>query len=102
MILYSGRWNACKEQITAALSDAFAVDCAGLFPDLRCNVRMNPVQPRSLTEKSFDIFYLNSEKGAIGTASHELIHFVWFYVWSRLFHDILSKRTRRLHLSLLF
>ncbi len=87
VILYSKHWNACKEQITAALSDAFAVDCTGLFPDLRCNVSMNPVQPRSLTEKSFDIFYLNSEKGAIGTAIHELIHFVWFYVWNGLFHD---------------
>lgn len=29
VILYSRRWNACKEQITAALSDAFAV--SGFF-----------------------------------------------------------------------
>lgn len=86
-VLYKGHWNACRGQITAALTDAFAVDCGALFNDLRCNVSMNPVQPRFLTGKSFDVFYLNSEKGAVGSAIHEIIHFVWFYVWNRLFGD---------------
>ena len=29
--LYARHWQVCKPQITAALSDAFDVDCAGLF-----------------------------------------------------------------------
>ncbi len=33
------------------------------------------------------MFYLNSEKGAIGISIHELIHFVWFKVWNELFKD---------------
>lgn len=85
--LYAGRWSECKDQITAALSDAFEVDCTNLFNDLRCNVNMNPICPRFLQERCFDVFYLNSEKGAIGTSIHELIHFVWFYVWNQLFED---------------
>ena len=85
--LYSQHWQNCKGQITAALSDAFGVDCANLFCDLQCNVSMNPIQPRFLTERRFDVFYLNSEKGAIGTSIHEIIHFVWFYVWNQLFQD---------------
>lgn len=85
--LYSRHWAACKEQITAALSDAFGVDCASLFNDLRCSVTMNPIMPRFLQEHSFDVFYLASEKGAIGLGLHELVHFVWFYVWNRLFGD---------------
>lgn len=85
--LYAGHWASCKGQITDALSDAFCVDCSGLFNDLRCNVSMNPIMPRFLQEHSFDVFYLNSEKGAIGSAIHEMIHFVWFYVWNRLFND---------------
>lgn len=85
--LYSRYWTTCKEQITGALSDAFGVDCHGLFNDLCCNVSMNPIEPRFLKEHRFDIFYLNSEKGAIGESIHEIIHFVWFYVWNRLFGD---------------
>lgn len=85
--LYAGYWADCREQITAALSDAFEVDCAGLFNDLQCNVSMNPISPRFLEERRFDVFYLNSERGAVGVAIHELVHFVWFYVWNRLFQD---------------
>ncbi len=85
--LYSAHWAACKEQSTAALSDAFDVDCSKLFHDLRCNVTMNPIMPRFLQEHSFDVFYLSSDKGAVGLALHELVHFVWFYVWNRLFGD---------------
>lgn len=87
VFLYSRHWAACKEQITAAMSDAFGVDCANLFNDLRCNISINPIEPRFLRERFFDIFYLNSEPGAIGESIHEIIHFVWFYVWNRLFGD---------------
>ena len=75
-VLYSRHWNACKTQITATLSDAFDVDCVGLFNDMRCNVSINPVEPRFLREHCYDTFYLNSEKGAIGGGIHEVIHFV--------------------------
>lgn len=85
--LYSRHWANCKTQITAALSDAFSVNCSDLFNDLRCNVSMNPIEPRFLKEQCFDVFYLNSERGAIGESIHEIVHFVWFYVWNRLFGD---------------
>ena len=85
--LYSHHWAVCKEQITAALSDAFGVDCASLFNDIRCNVSLNPIEPRFLKERCYDTFYLNSERGAIGGGIHEIVHFVWFYVWNQLFED---------------
>lgn len=85
--LYSQYWRRCRPQVNAALSDAFGVDCGALFNDLRCHVSMNPIEPRFLREHSFDVFYLNSERGAVGTSIHEMVHFVWFYVWNRLFGD---------------
>lgn len=84
---YARHWRACKPQVTAALSDAFGIDCGALFNDLRCNVSMNPISPRFLKERCFEVFYLNSERGAIGMSLHEIIHFVWFSVWNRLFAD---------------
>lgn len=87
VILYSRYWKACKSQITAALSEAFGIDCEKLFNDLRCNVSMNPISPRFLQERCYETFYLNSERGAIGVGIHEIIHFLWFYVWNRLFGD---------------
>ena len=48
---------------------------------------MNPICPRFLKERFFDVFYKNSEYGALGMSIHEMIHYVWFYVWNRLFND---------------
>ncbi len=86
-VLYFRHWQNCRSQISAALSDAFETDCDLLFNDMKCNISMNPIEPRFLREHSFDIFYLNSERGAIGESIHEIIHFIWFYVWNQLFHD---------------
>lgn len=85
--LYTKHWEKCSAQITEALSEAFDMDCASEFNDLQCNVSINPIMPRFLKERQFDLFYLNSEKGAIGDAIHEIIHFVWFFVWNRLYKD---------------
>lgn len=87
VLLYTHHWNACQPQITAALSDAFDVDCENMFHDIQCNLSINPVEPRFLKEHRYDTFYLNSERGAIGGGIHEIIHFVWFHVWNRLFQD---------------
>lgn len=86
-VRYAKHWADCRDQITAALSDAFEVDCAVLLNDMQGNVSMNPIEPRFLQERRFDIFYLNSEKGAIGEAIHEIIHLIWFRVWNELFGD---------------
>jgi len=87
IVLYGEYWKKCRCQIEAALSDAFGTDCSILFNDLVCNISLNPISPRFLREKYFEVFYLNSEKGAIGLSVHEIIHFVWFYVWNQIFHD---------------
>lgn len=40
-----------------------------------------------LKERYFDIFYRNSERGALGMSIHEVIHYIWFYIWNKHFGD---------------
>ena len=87
VLAYSNYWDMHKEKITQAFSDAFEIDCSELFNDLVCNISLNPISPRYLQEHSFDVFYMNSEKGALGSSLHEIVHFVWFAVWNDLFKD---------------
>lgn len=84
---YQAHWDAHSRQINEALSDAFDCDSRPLFEDMTCRVTLNPICPRYLTEHAFDVFYRNSERGALGVSLHELIHFMWFHVWHRLFGD---------------
>ena len=84
---YKAHRQKCRPQVEAAFTDAFGLDCREVFNDLRAEICLNPVSPRFLQERHFEIFYLNSENGAIGVSLHELVHFVWFYVWNQLFGD---------------
>lgn len=84
---YKQHWETHKQQITDAFSEAFEIDCHSLFNGMRCYVSMNPISPRFLQKEYFEVFYLNSERGALGTAIHEMIHIAWFYVWNQLFGD---------------
>lgn len=88
---YASHWLKYKPQIEDAFSDAFQVDSRGLFNDLTANITLNPICPRYLESRSFDIFYLNSERGALGMSLHEMIHFFWFHIWNQLFQDDFSE-----------
>ena len=84
---YNAHFQAHKGQIEAALSDAFDLDAGAVFNDLTSNVTLNPICPRFLKERYFDLFYLSSERGALGLSLHEVIHYFWFHVWNGHFGD---------------
>ena len=87
VICYNDHFQNHKGQIEDALSDAFGLDARTLFNDLTCNVNLNPICPRFLKERYFDVFYLSSERGALGLSLHEVIHYFWFHVWNGHFGD---------------
>lgn len=86
-IKYNEHWNIHKAQIEEAFSEAFGLDCHSILNNIVGNVTLNPICPRFLDTCSFDVLYLSSQRGALGTALHEIVHFVWFYVWQRHFRD---------------
>lgn len=85
--MYNTHFLKHKGQIEDALSEAFEVDARSLFNDLVANISLNPVCPRFLKERYFDIFYKNTESGALGISIHEIIHYFWFHVWNVNFRD---------------
>ena len=70
---YNNHFLKHKDQIEDALSEAFDIDTRTIFNDLVGNITMNPVGPRFLKEHYFDVFYKNSERGAIGISIREPI-----------------------------
>lgn len=84
---YNEHFLKYEDQINDALSDAFEIDTRDLFNDLTGYIGMNPICPRFLKDRYFDVFYKNSARGALGMSLHEMIHYVWFHVWNRCFRD---------------
>lgn len=87
VICYNDHFQSYKQQIEHALSEAFDLDASCVFNDLTGNVTLNPICPRFLKERYFDVFYMNSERDALGLSLHEVIHYFWFHVWNNHFGD---------------
>lgn len=87
IIRYQNYWDANVINIQEALEDTFGLQLSDKFNHMVGNITLNPICPRFLESNTFDIYYLNSERGALGMALHEIIHFVWFHVWNSYFHD---------------
>ena len=92
--LYQEHWRQNKSQIEEALSDIFEMDCRTAFRNIICDVSINPISPRFLKEQRFQVFFFNSEKGALGMSLHEIIHFVWFAKWNQVFGDSYNEYER--------
>ncbi|MFI3255209.1 MAG: hypothetical protein R3Y63_12880 [Eubacteriales bacterium] len=88
---YESHWELHKNQVIDALENAFDTDLKEIFNDTKGNISFFPICPRYLSEHSFDVFYQCSEKGALGIALHEIIHFIWFHVWNEFFDDDISE-----------
>lgn len=84
---WQDHWDAHEAQITQAFSDAFGEDMGGRWQHLRGLMSLNPVSPRFLDKACFEVFWLNSERGALGMALHEITHFLWFDAWQRRHGD---------------
>ena len=76
---YHEHFQKYRNQIEDALSDAFELDSRTMFNELLANITLNPICPRFLREEKFDLFYMNSERGALGITLHEVIHYFWFF-----------------------
>ncbi len=87
IIKYVEHWRRHRAQIEDAFSDAFGMDYGQRLNHMVGNISLNPICPRFLDTTTFDIYYLNSERGALGLAIHEMVHFAWFEVWRQLFAD---------------
>lgn len=88
---YQLHWDNNKEIIISTFEDIFDIRLGELFNNMIGQISLNPVCPRFLDTYTFDIFYLNSQKGALGISLHEIIHFVWFKKWNEHFKDNYSE-----------
>lgn len=87
VISYQEHWDQHEKLVNDRFSSIFQYDTKGIFNNLVCNITLNPISPRYLKEGVFDVFYLNSDKGSLGSALHEITHYLWFHLWNKTYND---------------
>ncbi len=80
-------WNENKEKINHIYTKVYGIDCDNLFNTMIAEVSLNPVCPRNLRHQSYSVTWAGDELDFLKTSLHEMIHFVWFYIWKQHFKD---------------
>lgn len=80
-------WDQNKTNINHIFSQVFNLDCAHLFNNKVAEISLNPICPRNIRKQSYSVAWGGDETNFLKTSLHEMIHFVWFYIWKKHFKD---------------
>lgn len=84
---YQAHWDNNQGVIEKTFEEIFDMKLKSEFNFMEGKISLNPVSPRYIETSTFDVFYLNSERGALGLSLHEITHFLWFKKWQDIFKD---------------
>lgn len=80
-------WDRNSGGVCAAFEEIFDMPLERELRRLTCNITLDPRCPHDLERRSFDIFHMNSARGAMGLALREIMRIVWFMKWQARFGD---------------
>jgi len=82
--LFQETWDKNELFINKALQKIFK--CQSNFTSI-AYVNLNPIFPRYLQTKSFDVNVDASAQYVLQAGVHEIIHFLWFDIWKKQFPE---------------
>jgi len=85
-------WEQIGGSILNSLSRDFETDFPEGIKEIKANVSINPICPRCIDEWTFNLYHKLSDVLVLKTVIHEIIHFVYFRKWSKVFPDSDSKK----------
>ncbi|MBU2523478.1 MAG: hypothetical protein KKE23_04300 [Nanoarchaeota archaeon] len=83
--LFQKKWNRVNDSIMNALSDVLEIKWSKTDKKFVARVSLNPICPRDIHKRNFDIFYKKGTHEMIGTSIHEIHHFIYFEKWKEVF-----------------
>lgn len=88
-ILFQKEWNKVNNRIMKALSEV--TECEWNDKEIEAKVSLNPICPRFIKEREFNIFYKQTIENMKDTCTHESLHFLYFDKWKKVFPKMKEK-----------
>ena len=83
--LFQEEWDTINDKFMKTLSGILDINWPRKDEKIIAYVSLNPICPRYIKKRTFDIYH----KGDIGwmksVAMHEILHFLWFEKWKQIF-----------------
>lgn len=84
-------WAQDEDKLMAALSKVLEKDWPEDCKTMKAWISLNPICPRFLKQRSFDLYWKFSPEKMKVMALHEILHFLWFEKWKDVFPNFKEK-----------
>jgi hypothetical protein len=84
-------WDKINDGVMRVLSEVVEEDWQENDGTIFAKVSLNPICPRYLKQKTFDVFYKQNSSSMRHTAIHEIFHFIYFRKWKCVFPKSVEK-----------
>lgn len=95
---FQKEWNKINDKIMFVLSEVVEQEWPKKDRKIFAGVSLNPICPRYIKQRTFDIFYRDNSKRMKSTAIHEILHFIYFEKWKKVFPKTKEKEFDAPHL----
>src|SRR3990167_2886115 len=83
--IFQMAWDKINSDVMHALSDVVEQKWSSKDKKIVARVSLNPICPRDIKERTFDVFYMQSLEYMKSVAIHETLHFIYFDKWKSVF-----------------
>lgn len=88
---FQASWDKVGSKVFTVLSDIVEEDWTKIPKEIIAHVSLNPINPRNIQKSSFDIFFKYTPAMVKSTATHEILHFIYFKKWQKVFPKTKNK-----------
>lgn len=85
---FQKEWEKINDQVMLVLSELVEQDWGKQTKEISARVSLNPICPRFIKERTFDVYYKDTARRMKSTAIHEILHFIYFEKWKKVFPKI--------------
>jgi hypothetical protein len=83
--IFQKEWNKINDKVMIVLSEIVEQEWPKNDKQISARVSMNPICPRFIKQRTFDVFYKQTPKFMESVAIHEIFHFIYFEKWKKVF-----------------
>lgn len=96
--IFQREWNKINDNVMLVLSELVEQEWSERDKKIFARISLNPICPRYIKQRTFDLFYKQKPKYMKSVAIHEILHFIYFEKWKKVFPKTKEKEFDAPHL----
>ena len=81
--IFQIEWNKINDDVMLVLSKVVEQEWSDKDRKIFARISLNPICPRYIKQRTFDLFYKQKPQYMKSVAIHEILHFIYFEKWKK-------------------